>query len=1020
MYQAAFHSHQLRVQDFGNDLGHRSGVHGMASVMKCSLIFFLFFVAFPIYAQISTTQHFISQDEGLLESTNAFIFKDKKGFVWISSLDGLHRFDGKNMKVFRMDTTDSKSIYGNNIQSPFFQNKKGDIWFVTEDAINCYRSQRGNFDHYFIRKNLIPDIGEQYYAFYLEKDRFLWVRADNFLYRFDTYFPNDVTKIQALHNSSAVRCAVFCDKNGQIRRIYGCYWDLQPGVEITDYDSNGKFLKRQTLFSGIAQRPLTIRQALIKNDSTAWLASNEGLIQLSVGKKIKFTLYPFQEKSEEGVRALIRKSAHQFWGITQTQGEIFLFDELKENIQISNLKFNSNEYSAAFPIKSFYIKKNEFWGSAYGQGLFYTKILQSNIYHPMPKTKIGVNDVTQIHLGVDQLIRVTTRTGQTLVFNSKRQLLDQFKMLAGSRIFQDDQAKIWIYSDKGIAYLNHKNRTPPPLFYTNGKYVYFDAYKLNNQKLLLISELGICVLNRKKPIYDKIYELPAINVLHGNGVDKIWVGTDGQLLLLKQINESDFQTLKTFQTGYVTTILAPPQDSNLWVATLTGLRKFNRFTLKEDKRTPCPPELNHAIQAMAFDHRGTLWLGGNRGIFAYHPITGALRHFTQRDGLHSSEFSPGAMQVDDLGNIWAGGNNGLDVINPDILHQRAAPPQLAITGLKIYDKDWEGPTAIEETHQISLPYDQNTLKFELAAMEYTDPARNQFKVFLKNYDRQWSNLSTQNFITYANLPPGKYQFMFTASNAQGIWQKQVKKLDIFITPPYWRTWWFTTLIILAVSTLIYAFFQYREQQRKKQERMRQQIARDLHDDVGSTLSSISILSESFLHSVEADLDKIRFSNIGEKARIALENISDIVWSVNPENDSMEKLLAKMSAFAFEMLENVGTELLFQVGENMGSIALPIEKRKDFYLIFKEAIHNCAKYAQAKHVEMRLEVKNNTLHMSIKDDGIGFDPDKIENPGMGGNGLKNMQRRTAAIGGTFSIQSNPGDGVTLHLAVPLVT
>lgn len=1016
MHQAVFHSIQLRVQDFDNDLEHWSGVHGMASVMKCSLIFFLFFVAFPIYAQISATQtHLISQDEGLLESTNAFIFRDKKGFVWISSLDGLHRFDGKNMKVFRMDTTDSKSIYGNNIQSPFFQNKKGDIWFVTEDAINCYRSQRGNFDHYFIRKNLIPDTREQYYAFHLEQDRFLWVRADNFLYRFDTYFPNDTNKIEALHTSSAMRCTIFCDKDGQVRRIYGCYWDLQPGVEITDYDNNGKLLKRQTLFSGIGQRSLTIRQALIKNDSTAWLASNEGLIQLSVGKKIKFTLYPFQEKSEEGVRALIRKSAHQLWGITQTQGEIFLFDELsKEIIQLSSLKFNPNEYNAAVPIKSFYIKKNEFWGSAYGQGLFYTKILQSNIYHPIPKTKIGVNDATQIHLGVDQLIRVITRTGQVLVFNSKRQLLDQFKMLAGSRIFQDDQARIWIYSDVGIAYLSPKTRTTTPLFHANGRYIYSDAYKLSDQKNLLISELGICVLDKRKPIYDKIYELPSINTLHCDKGDRVWVGTDSQLLLLKQINENDFQIVKTYQTGYVTSLLSPPQDSNLWVATLTGLRKFNRFTLQEDKRTTFPSALNHAIQCMAFDHQGILWLGGNRGIFAYNPKTGALRHLTQRDGLQSSEFNPGAMQVDALGNIWAGGNNGVDVINPKILQQKSDPPQLAITGLKIYDKEWRGATAIEETQRIRLPYDQNTLRFELAAMEYTDPARNQFKVFLKNYDRKWSNLGTQNFITYANLPPGKYQFMFTASNAQGIWQKQVKKLDILITPPYWRTWWFITLIVLAVAALIYSFFRYREQQRKKQEQIRQQIARDLHDEMGSTLSSISILSDSILRNLTQDINARQMNIISVRAREVMEMMSDIVWSVNPMNDQMSRILLHMREYASEVLEAKEVEYFFEVDKWIEKVHLPMERRKDFYLIFKEAINNIAKYSAATQVSIKLNKFEERISLEIKDNGRGFDLQKIKQ----GNGLKNMQSRAARMEGKLQIESSLGHGTLINLSFPI--
>jgi signal transduction histidine kinase len=225
-------------------------------------------------------------------------------------------------------------------------------------------------------------------------------------------------------------------------------------------------------------------------------------------------------------------------------------------------------------------------------------------------------------------------------------------------------------------------------------------------------------------------------------------------------------------------------------------------------------------------------------------------------------------------------------------------------------------------------------------------------------------------------------------------------------------------LLLLILLGAFVFMRLKEQQRRRSESLRQKIASDLHDDVGSTLSSISILSESYLRNGEMDIDKTRFGDIGHKVRTALDSISDIVWSVNPENDSMEKLLARMSGFASEMLENESTEFLFQVAEGIDAQALPIEKRKDFYLIFKEAIHNCAKYAHAKRIEVHLEVKNNVLTMEIQDDGVGFDPQNVHQ-NMGGNGLKNMQRRAAAMEGTFSIHSSPGEGVTLHVAVPLV-
>ena len=207
----------------------------------------------------------------------------------------------------------------------------------------------------------------------------------------------------------------------------------------------------------------------------------------------------------------------------------------------------------------------------------------------------------------------------------------------------------------------------------------------------------------------------------------------------------------------------------------------------------------------------------------------------------------------------------------------------------------------------------------------------------------------------------------------------------------------------------------REQQRRRSEALRQKIASDLHDDVGSTLSSISILSESFVRNVEADLDKTRFGNIGEKARTALESISDIVWSVNPENDSMDKLLTRMSSYAAEILENVGTELLFQVGEDMEALSMPIEQRKDFYLIFKEAINNTAKYSGATQVWVKLSKSAQKITLEIKDNGKGFDFATVKN----GNGLKNMVSRAERMNGKLHIDSavEKGTVVRLRFIVP---
>lgn len=214
--------------------------------MKFSLLLFCFFALYGNCQTPSFQFNMISQNEGLLESTNAFIYKDSKGLIWISSLDGLHRFDGKQFKIFRADMTNPQSVYGNNIQSRFFETKNGNIWFATEDAINCYQRETGNFKHYFIQRNFIPNSREQYYIFYLEQERYLWVKADNFLYRFDTYLPEN--NPQKMHPFHAMRCSVLCRKDGKVKRLYGCFWDLKPGLEIIDYDKNYQIDKKKLCF----------------------------------------------------------------------------------------------------------------------------------------------------------------------------------------------------------------------------------------------------------------------------------------------------------------------------------------------------------------------------------------------------------------------------------------------------------------------------------------------------------------------------------------------------------------------------------------------------------------------------------------------------------------------------------------------------------------------------------------------------------------------------------------------------
>jgi signal transduction histidine kinase len=203
----------------------------------------------------------------------------------------------------------------------------------------------------------------------------------------------------------------------------------------------------------------------------------------------------------------------------------------------------------------------------------------------------------------------------------------------------------------------------------------------------------------------------------------------------------------------------------------------------------------------------------------------------------------------------------------------------------------------------------------------------------------------------------------------------------------------------------------------KMEQTRLRIARDLHDEMGSTLSSISIMAESAKRSLSADQDQTRLDFIGEKTREVMESMSDIVWSVNPENDRFEQVVARMEELLTTLMVAQEIPFNFKIADSIEHVDIPMEKRKDFYLIFKESLNNIVKYAHARKVHVLIETPPGKIRLTVQDNGVGFDPDNIS-AGMGGNGLRNMRDRARMIGADLEINSSKGNGTVIRLEMPL--
>jgi signal transduction histidine kinase len=345
-----------------------------------------------------------------------------------------------------------------------------------------------------------------------------------------------------------------------------------------------------------------------------------------------------------------------------------------------------------------------------------------------------------------------------------------------------------------------------------------------------------------------------------------------------------------------------------------------------------------------------------------------------------------------------------------------------ITNFLISDKSFPIKNKIELSHT------ENFLSFEFAALNYVSTEKNQYAYKMEGVDKDWVYSGTRRFASYPNLDPGEYIFRVKGSNNDAVWNEAGTSITIIITPPWWKTWWFMTFFWVTVAGSIGGTLRYVEKRKlqKKIERLereralekeRVRISQDMHDEVGSSLSEISILSEL----LKRDMDKsekaeLHLRDISERSAEVIENIGQIIWAINPRNDPLDNLVAHLRLYAADYIRKADIKYRFEIPDNIPEYHLSAEVRRNVFLVVKETLHNIVKHACASEVQVRVDFLQRQMIISVKDNGKGF---SIDQSSGSGNGLINMQKRTENIGGIFKIESVPGQGTSITVTVNFI-
>jgi len=475
--------------------------------------------------------------------------------------------------------------------------------------------------------------------------------------------------------------------------------------------------------------------------------------------------------------------------------------------------------------------------------------------------------------------------------------------------------------------------------------------------------------------------------------------------------------------------------------------EFARMTIAQGLRD------DYASQ-ICDDGRGGMWIAGNLGLsqVILSEITDVAeqragrvrsRVFGRSHGLvglqPSFDCHPSVARTRD-GRLLFATRGGLLVVEPGRIDDNIEPPPVVLESVSVDDQTLlrydnrlslgAGAGELLGERELRLPPGHNKLEFAFAALSFASPENIHFRYQLSNFDKKWIEARTQFSASYPRLPAGDYEFHVVACNNAGVWNEAGARIRFVVAPFFWQTWWFRALAVTLFTAGVIGSVRYisfrrlRERMGKLQQQAslhkeRARIARDMHDEVGAKLTRLSLLSD--MASSQPELTATARSDVREISETARETIlafEEIVWAVNPHNDTLGDLAHYLCRHAEEFFEGSSIQCVFDLPKDMKPLMLPTEVRHQVFLAAKEALNNVMKHAAASQVSLQFILQPAAFEVFIHDDGCGFDPAAPPKRAGGGNGLANMRERLRSIDGRFECNAQPGHGTHVTFRVPL--
>ena len=961
---------------------------------------------------------------GLSHHTVLALLQDREGFIWIGTADGLSRYDGYAFITYRHDPADSTSLSHNTVTA-LLETEDGMLWVGTEDGLNVLDRSTGRFARHYIFPDRLPG---GIVALSESPGGVVWASILSGLSRYDPRTE------QADFFSPAEPDIEFYTMS---QEAAGLFW-LGTGAEqnrLYQFDpATGQF---QGFLLPPSWNTSSAIRSLVDRNHVVWVGGARGLATLDT------TAGTFEQLSLEVVRGEIwledRRGGLWIEGSGTQIGKLWRYDPQTHEATsyvLDETGTNRLTHDVRAVIED---RAGALWVGTLG-GLFRLDAQTKSFSHlhqqPEAPHSLSSNTVMAVCEGHDGVLWVGTLGGGLNRVDQTTGTITTYRHRAHDpaslchddvwAVYEDDAGILWLGTEAGLCHFdpNRKHFTQVG----DSSYVYVltadaDGKVWVGGRLLQRLDPQSGALER----YEIVIPHQSDNELLGNlqsiyptraGV--IWLGTEfGGLWRF----EPGTKTI----TGYPVATDAPyglrgkavrfihpdSDDQALWLGTDFGLVRFDI-----QQETFRPYLLRDGLPGSSVfgilpDDDGRLWISTNQGLARFDPATEHFTLYTETDGTGNTEYNRRAAFRGADGMLYFGGLNGVTSFHPNRIRANPIVPPVALTRIEVARRDTVRVLGAHGLDELLLSYLDYTFAFEYAALNYTNPAKNRYAYQLEGFDEEWVDAGTRRRAAYTNIPPGRYTFRVKGANEDGVWNEQGTALRVYIAPPWWATWWFRLLAVALVLSVFYMAYRYRVAHLLHEERLRLRIASDLHDEIGSKLSSIALASEMVTaRATLGDREQRQLGEVTRQARRMVDDLRDIVWFVNPRHDQLDDLVVRMRHIAANVLE--GLRYTFDAPVDGLGTALDMERRRHVYLMYREVLTNIVRHAHAKQVDIHLARRNGTLELTIRDDGLGFDPTAPSQ----GEGLHNLHMRAAAVGGAVRIESQPGTGTTIHITAKI--